>query len=102
MLYADDAGVVSQSPEQLGKMMRVIVVVCAAFGLAVSEANTKIMCLRTKGMHDDEEEECLLCMLTDDSIIVSSTWKLTPVSMRYSQGDGVNISLFKLVYCTHV
>ena len=50
MLYADDAGVVSQSPEQLRKMMEVIVVVCAAFGLTVSEANTEIMCSRAKGM----------------------------------------------------
>ena len=49
MLYADDAGVVSQSPEQLRKMMGVIVVVCAAFGLTVSEAKTEIMCLRAKG-----------------------------------------------------
>ena len=41
MIYADDAGVVSQSPatEQLRKMMGVIVVVCAAFSLTVSEAN---------------------------------------------------------------
>ena len=31
MLYADDAGVVSQSTEQLRKIMGVIVVVCAAF-----------------------------------------------------------------------
>ena len=46
MLYADDAGVVSRSPEQLRKMMEVIVVVCAAFGLTVSEAKTEIMCLR--------------------------------------------------------
>ena len=50
MLYADDAGVVSQSPEQLRKMMEVIVVVCAAFGLTVSEAKTEIMYLRAKGM----------------------------------------------------
>ena len=50
MLYADDAGVVSQSPEQLRKMIGVIVVVCAAFGLTVSEAKTEIMCLRAKGM----------------------------------------------------
>ena len=50
MLYADDAGVVSQSPEQLRKMMGVIVVVCAAFGFTVSEAKTKIMCIRAKGM----------------------------------------------------
>ena len=48
MLYADDAGIVSQSPEQLRKMMGIIVVVCAAFGLAVLEAKTEIMCLRTK------------------------------------------------------
>ena len=50
MLYADDAGVVSQSPEQLRKMMGVIVVVCAAFDLIVSEAKTEIMCLRAKRM----------------------------------------------------
>ena len=50
ILYAEDAGAVSQSPEQLRKMMEVIVVVCAAFGLPVLEAKTEIMCLRTKGM----------------------------------------------------
>ena len=50
MFYADDTGVVSQSPEKLRKMMGAIVVVCAAFGLAVSEAKTEIMCLRAKGM----------------------------------------------------
>ena len=48
MFYADDAGVVSQSPEQLRKMMGVIVVVCAAFGLIVWEAKTEIMCLRAE------------------------------------------------------
>ena len=50
MHYADDAGVVFQSPEQLSKMMGVIVVVCAAFGLTISEAKTEIMCLRAKRM----------------------------------------------------
>ena len=50
MLYADDAGVVPQSPELLRKMMGVIVVVCAALGLTVSEAKTEIMCLRAKGI----------------------------------------------------
>ena len=50
MFSADDARVVSRSPEQLRKMMEVIVVVCAAFGLTVSEAKTEIMCLRAKGM----------------------------------------------------
>ena len=49
MLYADYAGVVLQSPEQLMKMMGVLVVVCAAFGLTVSEAKTDIMCLRRRG-----------------------------------------------------
>ena len=49
-LYAGDAWVVSQSPEQLRKMMGVVVVVCAAFGLIVSDAKTKITCLRAKGM----------------------------------------------------
>ena len=50
MLYADDVGVVSRSSEQVRKMMEVIVVVCAAFFLTVSEAKTEIMCLREKGM----------------------------------------------------
>ena len=50
MLYADDAGVVSQSLEQLRKMMGVVVVVYAAFGLTVSEAKTEIMYLCAKGM----------------------------------------------------
>ena len=50
MLYTDDAGVVSQSPDPLRKMMGLIVVVYAAFDLTVSEAKTEIMCLRAKGM----------------------------------------------------
>ena len=50
MLYADDAEVVSQSPEQLRKLIGVILVVYVAFGLTVSEAKTEIMCLRAKGM----------------------------------------------------
>ena len=33
-------------------MMGVIVVVCAAFGLTVSEAKTEIVCLRAKGMSE--------------------------------------------------
>ena len=49
MPYADDAGVVSQSPEQLGKMMGVVVVLCAAFGLTVSEGKTENMCSRANG-----------------------------------------------------
>ena len=50
MIYADDAGVLSQSPEKLRKMTGVIVVVCAAFGLTVSEGKTEIMRLRAKRM----------------------------------------------------
>ena len=49
ILYADDAGVVLQPPEQLRKVMGLIVVVCAAFGITVSEAKTEILRLRTKG-----------------------------------------------------
>ena len=37
-------------------------------------------------------------MFTYDSIAVSSAWELTSVSMRYSQGEGVNTSLSRL--CT--
>ena len=43
MLYADFAGVALQSPEQLRIIMGVIVVVCAAFGPTVPEANTELM-----------------------------------------------------------
>ena len=51
MSYADDSGVVvSRLPKQLVIMMVVIVVVCAAFRLTVLEAQTEIICLRTKGM----------------------------------------------------
>ena len=32
--------------------MGVIVVMCAAFGLAITETKTEIMCLRTKGMSE--------------------------------------------------
>ena len=52
MLYADDAGVVLQSPKQPRKMMGVTVVVCAAFGLTVSESKTEIIRLRTEGMSE--------------------------------------------------
>ena len=50
MFCADDVGVVSKLSEQPRKMMDAIVVVCAVFGLTVSEAKTETMCLRTKGM----------------------------------------------------
>ena len=49
MLYADEARVVSQSPEQLRKMLGVMVVVCAAFSLTVSEAKTDIMRYARRG-----------------------------------------------------
>ena len=49
MLYADDAGIVSRSPEGLEKMLTVIVTACDAFGLSVSEAKTEIMFLQTEG-----------------------------------------------------
>ena len=50
MLCTDDVGVVSQPFEQLRKMMGVIVVVCVAFDLTVSEVKTEITCLRTRVM----------------------------------------------------
>ena len=48
MLYADDAGIGSRSPNGLERMMKVVVTACAAFGLTVSEAKSEIMCLQTK------------------------------------------------------
>ncbi|CAN0434910.1 unnamed protein product, partial [Pylaiella littoralis] len=41
MLYADDAGFVSRSPEGLARMMTIIVEVFAAFSLTVSEKKTE-------------------------------------------------------------
>ena len=49
MLYAHNAGVVSQSPEQLRGMRGMIVVVYAAFGFTVSEAKAEIMSYVRRG-----------------------------------------------------
>ena len=45
MLYADDACIVSRSPQGLAKMMEVVVEVCRAFALTVSAKKTETMCL---------------------------------------------------------
>ena len=37
-----------------------------------------------------------------DSITVSSAWELTSVSIRFSQGDRVNTSLSRIMYCTQI
>ena len=45
MLYADDACIVSRSPQGLAKMMEVIVEVCRAFALIASGKKTVTMCM---------------------------------------------------------
>ena len=50
MFYANDTGIVSQSPGQLRKMMVMIVIVCAVLGLTVLETKTEVMGLRRKGV----------------------------------------------------
>ena len=45
MLYADDACIVSRSPQGLAKMMEVIVEVCRAFALTVSAKKMETMCM---------------------------------------------------------
>ena len=45
MLYADDACIVSQSPQVLTNMMEVAVEVCRAFALAVSAKKTEMLCM---------------------------------------------------------
>ena len=45
MLYADDACIVSRSPQGLAKMMEVIVEVCRAFALTVSANKTETVCM---------------------------------------------------------
>ena len=48
MLYADESGIVSRSPDWLERMMTAIVTACSAFGLAASEAKMETMCMQTK------------------------------------------------------
>ena len=43
LLYADDACIVSRSPQGLAKMMEVVVEVCRAFALTASLKKTEIM-----------------------------------------------------------
>ena len=45
MLYADDACIVSRSPQGLAEMMEVTVEVCRAFALTVSAKKTETMCM---------------------------------------------------------
>ena len=45
MLYADDACIVSRSPQGIAKMMEVIVEVCRAFASTVSAKKTETMCM---------------------------------------------------------
>ena len=45
MLYADDACIVSRSPQGFAKMMEVVVKVCRAFVLTVSAKKTETMCM---------------------------------------------------------
>ena len=45
MLDADDACIVSRSPQGLAKMMEVIEEVCRAFALTVSAKKTETMCM---------------------------------------------------------
>ena len=45
MLYADDACIVSQSPQELAKMMEVIVDVCQLFALTASAKKTETICM---------------------------------------------------------
>ena len=40
-------------------------------------------------------------MFAYDSITVSPAWELILVSLCYSQGDGVNNPLSRLLYCIH-
>ena len=47
MLYADDTGIVSKSPEGLAKMMTVIATAFEAADLTVSEKKTETTLLRT-------------------------------------------------------
>ena len=89
MLYADDAGVVSQSPEQLRKMMGVIVVVYAAFGLTVSEAETEIMFLRAKGM----PESTATCNVEAAGQVYNQTHEFVYLGGKVNQNADLSIEV---------
>ena len=61
-----------------------------------------LVLMRSLLLSSHKWHELVSSVMRCDSITVSSTWELTSVSMRYSQGDGVNTSLSRLMYCTHV
>ena len=91
MLYADDTEVVSQPPKQLRKTMGVIVGVCAAFGLTVSEAKTEIMCLRTKDMMESTaifsvETADQVYNQTNEFVYLGGTSTTTPTCPSRSTG----------------
>ena len=49
MLNVDDACIISRSSKGLERMLPVIATSCAAFGRAIYEAKTEIICLQTEG-----------------------------------------------------
>ncbi|CAM9955242.1 unnamed protein product [Sphacelaria rigidula] len=56
MLHADDAAVVSRSPNGLARMMSVIVLVFGAFGLTVSEKKTETLLMRVPAKRPEKGE----------------------------------------------
>ena len=89
ILNAEDAGVVSQSPEQLGKMMGVIVVVGAEFGLTVSEDNTEIMSLRAKWM----PESTAIFSVEASSHVYNQTNEFVYLGGNVNQNDDLYIEV---------
>ena len=70
MLYADDAGVVSGSPEGLAKVMTVIVTVFEAAGLTVSEKKILVKKMETmlfRTPHQESHQEPYVVEAADQS-----------------------------------
>ena len=100
MLYANDAGIVSNSAEGLAKMMTVIVTVFEAAGLTVLEKKTETMLLRT--LHQ---------VLPTSSLVVDAagqrlcrrcslcTWAVfsmqTPTSCRGQTTDSTRVGMLR-------
>ena len=53
------------------------------------------------GFENVSDIPCELTLFVYHAITVSYARELTSVSMYYSQGNGVNTSLSRLMYCTH-
>ena len=79
------------------KMMGVIVVVCVAFGLAVSEANTEIMCLRAREM----PESAAIFSVEAAGQVYNQTNELVYLGGNVNRNADLSIEVDRRIYAAH-